>query len=480
MLKTMRSNAKIFMYILIIAFVVWLAADAILTGQRVTYVGMMFGKKISINEYRKAWEAGRTKAIFTYGDEFRKIANNLNLEGEAWDRLILLHEAKRQKLKTDDTEVVNFIKDIAVFKGKDGKLDRKTYERILQYTFGLTPRDFEEQIREELTIKKLIEKQNENAVLTDEEILNEYKIANEKAKCAYLLFKTDDYIPKVSCTENELKTYFDKNKQAFSIPEQVNVEHFGKNFSDETEETKNKVNKEMRGIYDEVSDKKDFEEIAKKYALQIKETGFFGREDKIPEIGWALNFANVALSLKPGEISKPIETKSGVYILRVKDKKQARPAEFAEVKEKVEKAVKNEKSEMEAKAKAKETLSTIKARVEKKEEFEDIIKDLSLSAKETDAFTRNTYIQGLGVAKEFIDAAFSLKEGEIYNEPIKVHNGYAILKLIALIPIDEIKYEEEKETFKERLLAQKKYTDFITWFFDLKKRANLKSNLEKQ
>ncbi len=480
MLKTIRKKARIFLYILIIAFVVWLAADVILTGQGAVYAGIILGKRISLSEYKKAWEAVRTKAIFTYGDEFRKVASNLNLDDEAWDRLILLYEAKRQRFKTDDSEVVNFIKDIAIFKDKDGKFDRKTYEYILRYTFGLTPRDFEEQIREELTIKKMINSQNEKVQLTDEEVLSEYKIANEKAKATYILFKTEEHYPLASCTEDELRSYFEKNIQKFTIPEQVNVEYFGGDFSDETEETKNVIKNQMQAISDELSENKDFGGIAKKYSMQIKETGFFGREDKIADIGWSLDFANVALSLKPQEISKPIETKSGVgvYILRVKEKREARLAEFTEVKERVEKALKAEKAQEVAKAKSKEVLPTIKARIEKKDKFEDIAKDLSLTVKETDAFTRNTYIQGLGLAREFIDAAFSLKEGEIFAEPIKVHNGYAILKLSAFIPIDENKYKEEKEKFKEQLLAQKRYTNFLFWFYDLRKRAALKSNLE--
>lgn len=474
MLKAMRKNTKIFMWLLIIAFVVWLAADVILTRQGTAYAGIIFGKRISFGEYKKAWEAVRTKAIFAYGDEFQKVAKNLNLDEEAWDRLILLYEAKRQKIQTNDSEVVDFIRNIAIFKDKNDKFDPKTYEYILRYTFGLTPQDFEEQIRDELTIKKLMEKQNEKISLTDEEVLKGYKLTNEKVKACYILFETEKYYSPVSCAEDELKGYFEKNAKKFTIPEQANVEYFGKNFTDETEEVKNKLKEEMQKISDEVSEKKDFEGTAKKYSLEIKETGFFGREDKIPGIGWALNFANVALSLKPGEISYPIVTKSGVCILKVKEKKQARPAKFEEVKEKVERALKMEKAENEALLKAKEVLSIIKTRVEKKDKFEDIIKELSLTAKETDAFTRNTYIEGLGVAKEFTDAAFSLKEGEIYNEPVKVHNGYAILKLSAFIPIDENKYKEEKDKFKEQLLTQKRYLNLLTWFYDLRERAKLK------
>ena len=47
-----------------------------------------------------------------------------------------------------------------------------------------------------------------------------------------------------------------------------------------------------------------------------------------------------------------VETKTGVYILKVKEKKPARQAEFAQVKDKAEKFLKAEKAEEIAKAKA--------------------------------------------------------------------------------------------------------------------------------
>ena len=45
-----------------------------------------------------------------------------------------------------------------------------------------------------------------------------------------------------------------------------------------------------------------------------------------------------------------------------------------------------------------------------------------------------------------------------------------------MIPIDENKYKEEKDKFREQLLAQKKYFNSMSWFFELKKQADLRSN----
>lgn len=479
MLKQMRENSRVFLYILIVAFVAWLAFDAITTAQRNPYAGSIFGKKILINDYQKAYIAARTKAILTYGDKIRDVRKDLNLEDDAWSRLILLAEAKKQKIKTGDKEIVDFVKGIVLFHDKGGKFSNSLYEQILRYSLGLTPVEFEEQVRGDLTIQKLIEKENQKVVLTDEDILKEYKFVNERAKADYILFKAQDYLAEAACAEDEVKSYFEKNKAAFKLPEQVNMRYIGKAFPANTDEEKNKIRKEMKDISYELAGEKDIESAAKKFSLPVKETGFFNRETNIPDIGWDLQFADAALSLQTGDISGLVETKTGVYILMVKEKEPARQAEFAQVKEKAEKFLKAEKAEEIAKTKADGALSAIKARLEKKEKFEDIVKSLSLAAKGTEAFSRNDYIQGLGAAPEFAKAVFSLKEGGVFGEPVKVHDGCAIARQTALIPIDENKYEEEKDKFKEQLLAQKKYFNSMSWFFELKKRSDLKSNLDK-
>jgi hypothetical protein len=97
--------------------------------------------------------------------------------------------------------------------------------------------------------------------------------------------------------------------------------------------------------------------------------------------------------------------------------------------------------------------------------------------KEDRSFHAQPYIEGIGISNEFADAALSMKEGEICNRVIRVHDGYTVIKLDALIPIDEKKFQEEKDKFKELLLAQKQFYASMTWYNEIKKKAGLKTNL---
>ena len=96
MLKKLRNKktAKkvwIILAILIIpAFVLWGSGSLIRSKQEATYAGRIFGRNISFLEYRDALDAVKNTAIMQFGDNFPEIEKVLNLESQAWMRIILL------------------------------------------------------------------------------------------------------------------------------------------------------------------------------------------------------------------------------------------------------------------------------------------------------------------------------------------------------------------------------------------------------
>ncbi|MFA5339053.1 MAG: SurA N-terminal domain-containing protein [Candidatus Omnitrophota bacterium] len=476
MLKQIRENARVPLYILIVAFIGLYAVSGHETNPP---AGKIFGRKVPISDFRKAYNAAATQLKMRYGNLPDDSKVQKVVEDEAWNRLIMLYEAKKERIKVSDKEIVDSVKEITAFNDKSGRFSKRQYEEILKYSLGLTPAEFEGQVKENLAIDKLIEKHSGDAKITDDEVLKEYKFLNEKAKADYALFKTADNLPKAAAAEDEIKAYFEKNKEAFKIPAQVNAEYIAKPFPDDKEETKQKIRKEMKDVSYELAANTDLAAAAKKFSLAVKETGLFNRETNIPTIGYDLKFADTALSLAEGQVSSPIETKTGVYIIKIKEKKPERQAALAEVKDAVEKSLKAEKADATAKTKAQEALKAIKASIEKKESFESAAKGLSLSVKKTDAFARGQYIEGLGVAPEFAEAAFSLKQGEVFGDAVRVHDGYAIVKQDSIVPIDEKKYQEEKDKLKKMMAEQKRYFASITWFNELRKKADLQNNLDK-
>ena len=154
----------------------------------------MYGHNVSIKDFQQAYLDTRDQAIILYGDEFFKNGNRLDLEQETWDRLILLKEAQKRNIQASDQEVVAFIASIPFFQ-RDGQFDQMLYENIVQNpsVFDRSTHEFEEGIRKQLIIKKLLDSVAPEIVLTDAQLKKEYQKRNEKITLQYVLFSASDF-----------------------------------------------------------------------------------------------------------------------------------------------------------------------------------------------------------------------------------------------------------------------------------------------
>ena len=164
-------------------FLVWLVATAasVRPGER---AGFLFGKAISADEYVRSLGAVTRDAILRHGDRWRQEAKPEELEQRAWERLILLKEARSKRIRVSDREVVAELGRSPLFLGKDGRFDREGYPLIIQHALGATPRTFEEDIRQTLMIQKLVGQSIPEPAVTEEEILEAFKKEKESKKPA--------------------------------------------------------------------------------------------------------------------------------------------------------------------------------------------------------------------------------------------------------------------------------------------------------
>ena len=488
-----KGNIKKIMWglaILIVpAFVLWGSGSAIRSKGLPKYAGRIFGRKVSFRQYEQALLACRNQGLLMYGDKFTQVAKYLNLENQAWEQLILLHRARLERIRVSNQEVVDTIRAMALFQ-EEGKFSQEKYNILLDYVFRTNPRDFEEQIRELLMIERLTDKVTQDVDLSDEEIEKAYQEDYEKATAEYILIEPQNFTEQIHLSYEELQEYYANYKEHFQKPEQVNVEYVGLYFEqgqeeekdakeEDAEESKQALEERLWEIADQMEEAESFETVAAEHQLEVKETGFFARQEAIPEIGLSYEFSNTAFSLEIGELSNIIETPQGYFIIKVKGKRESYIPPLEEVKEKLKLALVEEKSWEIAKTEGGKTLSQIKELIQKENlSFLKAAEKLSLEVKQTEEFTRTSYIAGIGQSGEFAQGAFSLNSGEVSNL-ITVPNGYAILSLKDIVPIDQEKFAQEKEVYSQRVLARKKASYFKDWMDNLKESANLVSNLDK-
>ncbi|MEH7236649.1 peptidylprolyl isomerase [Bacillus sp. JJ1562] len=138
--------------------------------------------------------------------------------------------------------------------------------------------------------------------------------------------------PRIEITDDEIKTYFEANKDSLAQPEQVQASHI----LVEDETTANEVATKL-------ADGSDFAELAKEYSKDTAnaedggELGYFGKGQMVAE------FDNAVFSLGIDEISDPVKTEFGYHIIKVTDKKEAKEANYEESKDTIYEVLFNQK-----------------------------------------------------------------------------------------------------------------------------------------
>src|ERR1700744_3935133 len=129
---------------------------------------------------------------------------------------------------------------------------------------------------------------------------------------------------KAATTDEAMKKVYDDAAKQITGEQEVHARHI----LVETED-------EAKAVEDELKKGADFAELAKKKskdpgASDGGDLGFFTKEQMVPE------FSAVAFALEPGKISDPVKSQFGWHIIKVEEKRDRKPPDFAQVKSQIE------------------------------------------------------------------------------------------------------------------------------------------------
>jgi peptidyl-prolyl cis-trans isomerase D len=172
----------------------------------------------------------------------------------------------------------------------------------------------------------------------------------------------------------------------------------------------------------------DLEKAAKENNLGIKETGFFSQRETIDGLGDAPEISAAAFALKPGELAKPVNLPQGIFLFTVKDRRESRLPELAEVRKEVEHAYRKEKG----RELARQTAEKILADLGKGEKLVLLARKHNLKVEETGFFSRsyNAFIPRLGNSEVLARTAFDLtKEAPAAGQVFDIDGKYVVATL---------------------------------------------------
>ncbi len=438
--------------------------------------GKIFNQKVSIDDYQRTAKQTEIQAMMLYGQNFKEIKNFLNLNSETWDRIILLHEVKRLRIKVSDEELIKTIESYSFFK-RNEKFDEQLYEVILKHIFNIAPTVFEESTRDSLKIQKLLKQKTANVSLTDEEALKAYQEQNEKVQVSYVLINADQFLNQVTFDETAAQEYYLAHRNEFALPPMINVAFIRFDFAKHIEKSAALARAEL--IADILRKSKSFEQAAKEQNLTIETTGFFSQEKPALKYGWPFPAIFKIFQMRNNDVSDPIETADGYHIVWIQERRDSIIPEYEDAKDTVKETWIKYKAQELAKVKAEEILQSIKDESAKYKipDFVEIAKQKKLVVKQTPLFTREQYLPDLGESKTFKESAFKLTENQPLSSVVELGQGQCIQHLDHKELVSEEDFNKGKEEFTKTLLEEKKTKVFNEFLTLLRINSHLENNI---
>ena len=215
------------------------------------------------------------------------------IQEEFVTRALLVEEAKRLKLAATDDEVEEM-----VAKAVEGLPDGMTFEDLLK-TEQMTETEIRAEIREQLTMKKVI----------------------------------DGAVASAKPTDEEVEAFYKENADRMKMPETVRARHLLITVDKEADDDEKAAKaKEAEAIRKQLLDGADFAALAKeKSSCPSSQSG--GDLGVFPRGQMVKPFEEAAFSQKVGEIGAVVETDFGYHIIQVDEHNEAKERSLEEARE---------------------------------------------------------------------------------------------------------------------------------------------------
>ncbi|HXF48595.1 MAG TPA: peptidylprolyl isomerase [Verrucomicrobiae bacterium] len=471
MLKTMRKNTKIVLWIVIAAFLgtivfAW-GMQYTASQQMKNYVAKVNGEKITADEYlfyfdrlAKQWEAQNPQTEMSEDQRAK-------LHYDAWRELLrnvlMRQQVERYGLGVTDGEIVEFLQkyyyavpelmQLEVFQ-TNGQFDYNKYLAIMNSkdpAAGPFWAQIEAMVRPKILEFKLSNSVFSTARVSNQDIVNRYKEYNEYYKVKILQVRTEQFRSQIQTPDEELTAAYNKNREKYRQPERAHVlfVRFPKTSAQEDERRAEDEALRLRLQAQKALDTTAFAALARQYSEDPTagknggDLGWFVRGQMVPA------FDSAVFALKPGELSQPVRTDFGWHVIKLWGKRKQKGQEQVHASH----ILVNIKPNLEG-AEAMKTMADNFARRAAGEGFEKTAAEMQLVIDSSNIFTRDASITGIGFFTEINQFVFSNEPGAVspaYNVP----GAYVVVKVQKRLAAGIPKFEEVRNMVRADLLRRK-------------------------
>lgn len=451
-------------------------------------VASIGGHSIQIADVQKAaadFEAQQRQRI---PEQFRYLLNRQAISQLTQDAEIS-YEAERMGLRVSDQELQETLRtgpDAQYFFPGGKWIGQEQYEQLLRNA-GMTPESYERRLKLSLLKQKMFITIVAGIDVAPAELQKAYQEENTKIKFDYAVITPDDIQKQIKPTDAELKAFYTTNKARYenSIQEKRQVRYFV--IDQKQAESKVAVTpSDLQQYYNSHQDQYQVKESVKvrHILVQTPPAGADGKVDQKAldaartkaedllkqlkngadfaelakknsddpgskvqggDLGWITKgqmvapFENSAFSMNKGQMSDLVQTNFGFHIIQTEDKQDAHLKSFFEVKNEIEKIVKQQKvgTALNQMAEAAQTQA-------RAEDLDKAAAKIGSLVVQSNPVSRQDSLPGVGPAPEFMQGVFGAtpKSGPQFA---RLGQGYAVFQVARIDPPKTPAFEEIKD-----------------------------------
>lgn len=440
------------------------------------------GEPIASRDFQRELESRIEDYRSKIGDQLdEKFIRQFQIPQHTLDEMVqyklLGQQATKLGFRVTDEELAENIRKAPAFQ-RDGRFDPELYRQVPDR--GLEERRF----REGLLIRRLQTYLAGRIKVPTEMLDREYKLKETKVNLGYarIDFKALAGKPNPSAAElaafsktvgeDAIKAYYDSHQRDFTGPAAVNLRQIrvGVPFQASAEK-KAEAKKKIEAIAKQVTPE-NFESKAKalsddEHAKKGGVVGWVNRGTLESAMEDAIN------KLQPGEVSPPVETSFGYYLLQVKENRPETAKPLEAVKPEIAKELWREKH-------VQEFADKKKAEWDKKlaegKSIEADLKAANVDIKKTGPFSLGQgYLPQIGQADEILDAVFKLSKAKPVAPKLYTSgNDSYYLRLESVEAPKAADYEANRQSVASNLETMLQTTFLTKWIEQLKENSAIR------
>ncbi|WP_077927744.1 SurA N-terminal domain-containing protein [Wohlfahrtiimonas populi] len=136
--------------------------------------------------------------------------------------MVIAQAAEKMGIVASDDEIRTAIKSLTFLHNAEGQFDPNLYQVYLQQQ-GLTPAQWEENLRQQLTLQLLVSAIGNSVIITEANLEDFAKVDRENRDLAIITLPLEQFAKDVAVTDEMIATYYEQNKAKYLTEPRVKL-----------------------------------------------------------------------------------------------------------------------------------------------------------------------------------------------------------------------------------------------------------------